>query len=516
MTRVRNRKTRQMVLAEGEQLDPTLFPDNLELFLPNGSPIDLASNASKMLWAGEWIGDKAYSVADVVSYSGSLYIAPGDIGAGVLPGTIPDNPDIQSNRGVMFKASDRLYNVIPKEFVIGPSGQRRDNDINSGYNAVMLLDKIGVTTDMTLTVTPLSISEPTESMTLVGYTAAEALDFSVYATWDADEVAAHVSKTVSISNNADDRYIHVFFGNGIDGSFAAVLNNNVNLLAPPPIDVLWEKLLDFTAVEGLVPAGGTTGYYLSKATLDDYDTEWVPAPEGGGSGGVPAGGAVGYLLAKASSTDYDTEWVPAPSGGGGSGVVVLHSDDFSDPATLSGYTAVNGTSLTGASISGGLLGTTATNLNFIKTGVLFEKGVQAIKIIPQSDFIVELMLKYIDATHYVFAQWMGRGNMMYIYELIGTTFTQRSAVSFGVNSGEPLWLIARFDGNRFIQEARLLDPRLGGTPDNIARTSLLGLSTFGVGTFGNPGLRLGGWNGSSVIANTVKIDEWIVAESDPF
>lgn len=33
-----------------------------------------------------------------------------------------------------------------------------------------------------------------------------------------------------------------------------------------------------------VPAGGTTGQILAKATGDDYDTEWVDAPEGTGGG----------------------------------------------------------------------------------------------------------------------------------------------------------------------------------------------------------------------------------------
>lgn len=47
--------------------------------------------------------------------------------------------------------------------------------------------------------------------------------------------------------------------------------------------------------------------------------EYLIVPEaeggGGGSGNVPAGGTTGQVLAKASNTDYDTEWVAA---GGGS------------------------------------------------------------------------------------------------------------------------------------------------------------------------------------------------------
>jgi hypothetical protein len=41
----------------------------------------------------------------------------------------------------------------------------------------------------------------------------------------------------------------------------------------------------------------------------------APAPSGGG-GGVPAGGTTGQVLAKASNTDFDVEFI-TPSGGGG-------------------------------------------------------------------------------------------------------------------------------------------------------------------------------------------------------
>jgi hypothetical protein len=37
---------------------------------------------------------------------------------------------------------------------------------------------------------------------------------------------------------------------------------------------------------------------------------WVATQIGGG---VPAGGTTGQVLAKASDTDYDTEWVTAPT-----------------------------------------------------------------------------------------------------------------------------------------------------------------------------------------------------------
>lgn len=141
--------------------------------------------------------------------------------------------------------------------------------------------------------------------------------------------------------------------------------NNGGLPNPEPVDIKGE---DGEPGEG-VPAGGTAGQVLAKASGADYDTEWVnggsggqgttftpsvsqegviswtnngglpnpepvnikgPTGETGATGatgatgpqgeageGVPAGGLAGQVLKKQSDSDYDTIW--ANSGGGGSG-----------------------------------------------------------------------------------------------------------------------------------------------------------------------------------------------------
>ena len=53
--------------------------------------------------------------------------------------------------------------------------------------------------------------------------------------------------------------------------------------------------------------------------------------------GVPAGGTTGQVLAKASNTDYDTEWVDQSGGGGG-------TSDYTD---LSNKPSINGVTLSG-------------------------------------------------------------------------------------------------------------------------------------------------------------------------
>lgn len=62
----------------------------------------------------------------------------------------------------------------------------------------------------------------------------------------------------------------------------------------------------FTVVNG---ANGTNG------------VDGVDGTDGTDGVGVPAGGTTGQILAKASGTDFDTTWVDPPTGGGGSGTV---------------------------------------------------------------------------------------------------------------------------------------------------------------------------------------------------
>ncbi len=67
----------------------------------------------------------------------------------------------------------------------------------------------------------------------------------------------------------------------------------------------------------LIPAGGTQGQVLGKATGDNYAVAWQdPAAA---VNGLPEGGTVGQVLAKKSSDNFDAEWIDAPEGGGGIG-----------------------------------------------------------------------------------------------------------------------------------------------------------------------------------------------------
>ena len=64
----------------------------------------------------------------------------------------------------------------------------------------------------------------------------------------------------------------------------------------------------------LLPAGGTQGQVLGKATGDNYAVAWQdPATA---VNGLPKGGTVGQVLAKRGPDNFDTEWIDAPESGG--------------------------------------------------------------------------------------------------------------------------------------------------------------------------------------------------------
>ena len=67
----------------------------------------------------------------------------------------------------------------------------------------------------------------------------------------------------------------------------------------------WQTIL--ASMLGL-PAGGTTGQYLTKASNSDGDAEWSTLPANTG-GGVPDGGIENDILQKQSSTNGDVDWI---------------------------------------------------------------------------------------------------------------------------------------------------------------------------------------------------------------
>ena len=90
-----------------------------------------------------------------------------------------------------------------------------------------------------------------------------------------------------------------------------------------------------TLASRLVPAGGSNDQILAKASGDDYDTEWVNAPSGGGSStflgltDTPNAYVAGQFLRQ---TATGIESVAAPTGGAGTPLVVTALESSFTPS----------------------------------------------------------------------------------------------------------------------------------------------------------------------------------------
>lgn len=105
----------------------------------------------------------------------------------------------------------------------------------------------------------------------------------------------------------------------------------------------------FITVAGKIEMYLDPGRYRVTASKAGQTDTWEdvliidPDAGGGGTGNVPAGGTTGQVLAKASNTNYDTEWVAAGGGSdrrtvtaltSSSGIVTINYEPLGDYFTL--------------------------------------------------------------------------------------------------------------------------------------------------------------------------------------
>ena len=76
MARIESAKSRRYTFVVDQPLAEGEKPDTLALYLPDGTPIDLTADPSKMRWLGEWNAETEYLTNDVVMHAGQLYIIP--------------------------------------------------------------------------------------------------------------------------------------------------------------------------------------------------------------------------------------------------------------------------------------------------------------------------------------------------------------------------------------------------------------------------------------------------------
>lgn len=95
----------------------------------------------------------------------------------------------------------------------------------------------------------------------------------------------------------------------------------------------WAVVDNLTGPQGIKGDKGDTGSQGLQGLKGDTGTAGAKGDKGdtGSTGpagpGVPTGGTAGQILSKIDATDFNTQWIPAPSGGGGGSGLTLVTED---------------------------------------------------------------------------------------------------------------------------------------------------------------------------------------------
>ena len=125
------------------------------------------------------------------------------------------------------------------------------------------------------------------------------------------------------ARDLDEPNAHVNASSGVHGVSGYVVGTtDSQTLTNKTIDYLTNAILNLPETPGPTgPAGpeGPTGPVGATGPTGPAGPQGDPGPAGADGLGVPAGGTTGQVLAKASNADNDTEWVTGGGGGGATG-----------------------------------------------------------------------------------------------------------------------------------------------------------------------------------------------------
>jgi hypothetical protein len=280
-----------------------------------------------------------------------------------------------------------------------------------------------------------------------------------------------------------------------------------------------------------VATGGTVDQLLAKNSGANYDTKWVNAPSGGGSGGhtiqdegsaLTARTGLNFIGAGVTASDdaANNRTLVVIPGSSASTSELQFQETFS--GDLTAYTFDTGTG-TWTIQSGVLVPQSVAEKVLYRTGLVMGDSFKAKLLIaalgagnPAFDYGV--IWKRSDANNYLLGQLINSPTQgLRLFEKRGGTFNSLATVNFTVPTpvvgGTPLTLIVRQQLDSIILEAwawdRTRDP--SGQPMGTLTFVLSGApkTAFGAGTSGNVGLRTAP---PSATTTTSGIDEFVVAK----
>jgi hypothetical protein len=203
-------------------------------------------------------------------------------------------------------------------------------------------------------------------------------------------------------------------------------------------------------------------------------------------------------------------------GAGSSGRAAALDDNFSSDRS-SEWTVHEAGTLSGLVVSGGVLSFTgALDHDFHHSSVLVADAKHVLKINPATNAMVAIHPKWIDANNWFAFQYYAAGANIDLVKKVGGSVTGSAAIASSVPTTIPFWMVARVHRNRVVVETYQIDPLLGANPVQSASVTLSGgdAAALGAGVSGKPGLRVSGYDLSSLVASTVTVDDWIVVSEE--
>lgn len=286
-----------------------------------GSDWEILSSSDRLRWAGVWNGALDYQKYDVVSYLGDLYTATGLLDDGEIPGAAATLTEGTTKAGdAMFGGHSQPAWIATKGVAINPVPAQLSGTSNVNFPGSKMIRVNAVPGD------EVTLSWAGGSIYLFDGQHGDPLFFSpnpLGASIPASSSPLTFTVPAGTSTGPPDETTG---GSGI-GNLTVELDSAVTRFEwvdPEGGAAIWEKMVEASYE---LPAGGASGKVLAKASGTDRDVAWVDAH------GIPAGGGTGKVLTKGSGADYDAGWVtplPGLPSGGASGKILgkLSATDY--------------------------------------------------------------------------------------------------------------------------------------------------------------------------------------------